>query len=1054
MARNSEFDQQPIARSPEFYRQRREFRRDLRSTLPWETQLAYPTERPGTNFGVPLAEMVWMGQSKDPKSELFLETLRQSRKLRSTSGQKSGITVEQTIDSSSRLRNIAEQEQDRRKMYASLLGSASVVALSVPSLLRQEEYAALGRITARLSDRSLARSAIYGAIQNNRPVEAGIIAGETGFLPLAKPLIAHLLLSDNPGAAAQIAITLGDPDVARETMQLLSENGNEEYAASIESVLDDLPERRKQYLRQVRKQDQEAYKALGNSEDANNRTPEELVSILRGCSAATDFHRFEKLYTNLLATLGIEDGEFYFCFNRLSDRIQKGEDAGLLLLEDIPRFRAIKEKSREINSQLPENKREQDLDKFWVLYQVHLAKLLSIDPNLGQSLVLTKARQSCFGNLEDTLTTLEPLTRVDISEISNLLHRTKNPSTAYLESLIEYAAIYNGLKLTFSTTSEQIQADAPVTAKQTLSELGKHILAKYAKDTNTHIDEEQFRQWNLPYLGKLFNGLPNFGDHVHLIILTSLTGDFANIIHGEPTDQSEYTEEGQKLINDLQQRNREVRLEFANAGIDYETFHHYPGRREFSAGMTEEEIQKQKDALQAELSQAVYALIGKKSEEVPGMLNPDEAKRFFTSILKKNGITFEDGKMLVNGSFDLPAVGKPVEDMIQFLVDLQTHSPDPRITATLDSIANLGSRSAVLLEQQKCGHKRFEIKIWDRQPGYDLFQGNYTANCLATNGEFASVMHDYLLDTSMGCIEIRDKTTGNVIGQSFTFFAQDQEQNTTLMLDSVDIDGEYIKFAPLIRSQLLRFAREYADACISDPSRRVDSILLGDAVYGNIDYNDVPTNDLRKKRTQLRKIGRAGFDQKQYLDSFYTPQEGQVQADPFVDPTEFNECNVNIVQTGLKSAKPETVIYQPGSWLSMREDILDVEHRTFGELGDSEEDLIETFETPDSITVLLTEPSDRKRVVGFAHAEHRDIRAYVTSLGLVPEYQGRGLGLDLVDSLAQELRSRGIRTVGADVAVDNGFAAKIQNSFGDHIIHIPIEHDSEYGRQSRLLFRL
>ena len=62
------------------------------------------------------------------------------------------------------------------------------------------------------------------------------------------------------------------------------------------------------------------------------------------------------------------------------------------------------------------------------------------------------------------------------------------------------------------------------------------------------------------------------------------------------------------------------------------------------------------------------------------------------------------------------------------------------------------------------------IKMWDRNPVKDLFQGNYSTCCIGVGEENEEYMNQYLLNTTFNMIEITDNKTGDTVGNALCYF--------------------------------------------------------------------------------------------------------------------------------------------------------------------------------------------------------------------------------------------------------------------------------------------
>jgi ribosomal protein S18 acetylase RimI-like enzyme len=123
----------------------------------------------------------------------------------------------------------------------------------------------------------------------------------------------------------------------------------------------------------------------------------------------------------------------------------------------------------------------------------------------------------------------------------------------------------------------------------------------------------------------------------------------------------------------------------------------------------------------------------------------------------------------------------------------------------------------------------------------------------------------------------------------------------------------------------------------------------------------------------------------------------------------------------------------------------------------TEEKIKNYFLDPENTLVLLTDEEDG-RIKGFTFAiydyDELEVRtAYIYTTKIDPKYQGKKLVVKLMDSLEAELIKKGYKQITRDARISNGYADKIQKTYGDRIIESK-EHTSPYGSQRFFKIRL
>lgn len=145
----------------------------------------------------------------------------------------------------------------------------------------------------------------------------------------------------------------------------------------------------------------------------------------------------------------------------------------------------------------------------------------------------------------------------------------------------------------------------------------------------------------------------------------------------------------------------------------------------------------------------------------------------------------------------------------------------------------------------------FKIRIWDRDPRKDLFQGNYTHCCIAMGNP---TLIDYMCDLGMQVVEIvRDN--GRVVGQTWLWIGEDEKGEPVLVLDNVEINNNYKKYSEQFKEALFSYCHRYAKA-----------IGIKRVYMGGI-YNDMSTSGM--PRASLKEIYKLGgfIDHPYYLEA-------------------------------------------------------------------------------------------------------------------------------------------------------------------------------------------
>lgn len=153
------------------------------------------------------------------------------------------------------------------------------------------------------------------------------------------------------------------------------------------------------------------------------------------------------------------------------------------------------------------------------------------------------------------------------------------------------------------------------------------------------------------------------------------------------------------------------------------------------------------------------------------------------------------------------------------------------------------------------------IKMWDRNPLKDIFQGNYSTCCIGMGNINAGCMADYLMTNAFNMIELVDNKTNKIIGNSLCYFITDENDKPALVLDNIEINNKEkpsTEVGKKLRAELFEYASSIAEKVTG---RKNIPILLGKMA------NDLPTNDLKGSKNESKFLG--DYASKLiYLDAF------------------------------------------------------------------------------------------------------------------------------------------------------------------------------------------
>lgn len=153
------------------------------------------------------------------------------------------------------------------------------------------------------------------------------------------------------------------------------------------------------------------------------------------------------------------------------------------------------------------------------------------------------------------------------------------------------------------------------------------------------------------------------------------------------------------------------------------------------------------------------------------------------------------------------------------------------------------------------------IKMWDRVPQKDMFQGNYSTCCIGMGKGNGNAMPHFLLNTSYNMIEMVDNTTGKPVGNALCYFIAGEDGTPSFIIDNIEINDS-VKPSDEIGVQLRNSIVQYAQNLTKEVTGKVDT-----PIYMSGAYNDVPTAHLSQAQKTMSFLGDIACDEI-YMDLY------------------------------------------------------------------------------------------------------------------------------------------------------------------------------------------
>ena len=454
-----------------------------------------------------------------------------------------------------------------------------------------------------------------------------------------------------------------------------------------------------------------------------------------------------------------------------------------------------------------------------------------------------------FIEAEDCADTLKLLGSSERELIKNLCKsdtkdgRQLSPSQKVELIDLVYAYVINNVP--FNKMEEMI-SNNKVDWDELEADLFKNVMLKFgiSQDDLAIVPVEKLQAWDLKHIHNLSKEFEENGTHyLEELIKISLFTDFDKHINDEK--------------NDIGFTNARTRKLFEKRGLNYEKWVHPNKDLEVRFQTIDNNAQK-------------LEFIAKQTEEDMATLMENVSlksllyRRFSKNI--KDDI-FVIPQEIYSSRHRLQDFLKNLNNQLQ---DVWTRAENnkgknPKASATLAIKDHIEERLLALNNfKEDRANKAIDwtIKMWDRVPQKDLFQGNFSTCCIGMGRGYGEFMPHYLLYTAFNMIELVDNTTGKTVGNALCYFVMDKYDKPAFVLDNIEINNSVLP-AKENGIKLRNSIVEYVSGLTKDISGQDDV-----PIYLSTNYNDVSCEDLKSKRIKMKFLGE--FDSfMMYLDMYH-----------------------------------------------------------------------------------------------------------------------------------------------------------------------------------------
>jgi hypothetical protein len=718
------------------------------------------------------------------------------------------------------------------------------------------------KIAVALNDLESARKAMEKCFDKGWLASAGEIAVALNDLESARKAMEKCFDEGRPDSAAKIAVALADkdPESARKAMEKCFDEGWPDSAGEIAVALAD-------------KDPESARKAMEKCFDEG--LPDFAAKI--AVALARNF-KFLPETKRLVESINKSQTGFYgekIVFNLLTEN----QDLALFKKEYLPKYLFIKELAQEINNSIEESKKWENPEEFFDQHDSEIANLQLIDLNLSTQLLKTHLSRG-LSFLSSYLNVFKPaLNNFEISQsIKKYIKTNKNLDGINLSDLLEISSAYLNLGVGKQLT-KTINESKAQNFKELKLELNKKLLESLAESLNlkikTKIPEQEISNWKIKYLANLITNqemIKNTKNEDALRVYNSLLQSiFENRFDDFITNLNQEDEIGREIAR----HNQKVKEEFEKLNINWENWLNFKEK-----GIMTIDTQKKQDrvALFDQFEKRFrqwQEQINKYESELKPSLEKDLAR------LTQKKKEFDPSKINLNDPNWLKELLPAYTSSLNYL---KAKNPDFKLSPEVEeSFNHLVETIKTLTQQQKeqTVKKDFIVKLWDRNPKKDMFQGNETHCCIAVGvketppGGGLTTLHpetifQYLIDQGINVAEIIDPQTNDVVAQTWLFVTLDENKKPVLVADNFEVNNRYPAGNNVnrgIRESMFQFLEKYAKAC------NIEQVVLG-----AVSTNDVETSDLRTiSLPSIKKLGGYFNDEKYYLETLEHSQVYKVK---------------------------------------------------------------------------------------------------------------------------------------------------------------------------------
>ena len=680
---------------------------------------------------------------------------------------------------------------------------------------------------------------------------------------------------------------------------------------------------------------------------------------------------------------------YSFVFNILSQLISEKNSAQVWQYLDI--FNKVKNHLEEINKDLDAVKQVASVEKFFSDNQFELSNLAKIFSPKEFGVFLSTLSSETLLYTKSFLEIADPVCR-DQKVCFSLNKYFANNSLRQdeIEKIFETGAQFIKANITEAFISVIDQGE---NVQESLDEKLLDIVSQGVGIDSSALPSASLKRWNTPYLAylgsnnqiiedRIKSGEKNYENVQALykkIVEHGFIGDFQQFILN--------TNSGDEIGQDISNHNKNVFAKFKDLGIDSKVWYEYKETQDFLVSK-EVKVDNTKH-YQGVLTERVTVVIDLLSQ-IKSELSPRQYEPLMHILqgAKHKGLSditnYEDLKKQYQFLYGrIVKIKQELPGKEEYFGSLFEH------LGHLEEVVELFNNENISSTETK--EQGFRIKLWERDPARDLFQGNYTHCCIAVGvkdapqegglytHDPATVAH-FLADAGIQVAEVYDQERKDPIANTWLFVSKDSNGEPILVLDNVEVNNKYkgVTVNTAIRDNLFAFVKDYAIKC-----------NISKVGIGMVGTNDIEWQSLDKMLVApVDKVGgylkdytstngtRAG---RYYLEAYNAQTLGEIYNEEKGKSTKIEKKEksfsglVTVIDTQLANSESfdntEANIQSFAgrrniSLEQFQSDIINIENSAFASSGlaESMEEIMETITSPKGISFIFIEEN---RIVGY-----------------------------------------------------------------------------------------